>query len=360
MSLEFSDRRVAGTPDAERARLLTDPVFGQVLTDHMVTIKWTRERGWHDALLGPYGPLALDPATQVFHYGQEIFEGLKAYRREDGSIVSFRPDANAARLNSSAVRMAMPALPEETFLEALRLLLDADRDWVPSGHGNSLYLRPFMIATQRSLGFYDASDSYLFTVIACPAGAYFKGGVEPVSVWITTDYSRAADGGTGAAKCGGNYAGTLVAQRQAAEQGCDQVVWLDSKERRWVDEMGTSNMFFVHGDRLVTPELTGTLLSGVTRDSVLTLARDLGLTAEEGRVSVEQWRADAASGRLTEVFSCGTSSMITPVGRARSAQGEWLMGDGRPGPVTLRLREELMGIQSGERPDRHGWLHKMA
>ncbi|MBZ4019514.1 branched-chain amino acid aminotransferase [Streptomyces purpurogeneiscleroticus] len=360
MSLEFSQERVVGTPDAERARVLADPVFGEVMTDHMVTIKWSRERGWHDARLGAYGPLTLDPTAQVFHYGQEIFEGLKAYRRADGSIVSFRPDANAARLNTSAARMAMPALPEEAFLEALRLLVDADRDWVPTGEGRSLYLRPFMIATQSSLGFYRPSDSYLFVVVAGPAGAYFKGGVEPVSVWLTTDYTRAADGGTGAAKCGGNYAGTLVAQEQAAEHGCDQVVWLDAKERRWVDEMGTSNMFFVYGDRLVTPELTGTLLAGITRDSVLTLARDLGLVAEEGRISVEQWRADAEAGRLTEVFSCGTSSMITPVGRAKSADGEWLMGDGRPGAVTMRLRAELMGIQSGELPDRHGWVHKMA
>jgi branched-chain amino acid aminotransferase len=179
-------------------------------------------------------------------------------------------------------------------------------------------------------------------------------------VWLSTDYTRAADGGTGAAKCAGNYAGTLVAQEQATEQGCDQVVWLDAKERRWVDEMGTSNMFFVYGDRLVTPELTGTLLDGITRDSLLTLARDLGHTAEEGRISVDRWRADAASGALTEVFSCGTSSMITPVGRVKGAQGEWTIGDGTPGPVTLRLREELMGIQSGERPDPHGWVHKIA
>ncbi|WP_306321401.1 MULTISPECIES: branched-chain amino acid aminotransferase [unclassified Streptomyces] len=359
-SLEFSQARVTGVPDAERERVLAAPVFGEVCTDHMVTIKWSRERGWHDAHLGAYGPLSLDPTTQVFHYGQEIFEGLKAYRREDGSIVSFRPDANAARLNTSAARMAMPELPEETFLEALRLLLDADRDWVPEGEGKSLYLRPFMIATQPSLGFFRPSDSYLFVVVASPAASYFKGGVTPVTVWVGGDYTRAADGGTGAAKCGGNYAGTLVAQEQAARQGCDQVVWLDAKERRWIDEMGTSNMFFVYGDRLVTPELTGTLLAGITRDSVLTLARDLGLTAEEGRISVEQWRADAESGRLTEVFSCGTSSMITPVGRAKSEQGEWLMGDGTPGKTTLRLREELMGLQSGERPDRHGWIQKMA
>jgi branched-chain amino acid aminotransferase len=360
MTIEFSVRPVDRTPDAERERLLSAPAFGEVFTDHMVTIEWTADRGWHDARLGPYGPLALDPSAQVFHYGQAIFEGLKAYLRGDGSIAVFRPDANAARLNRSSARMAMPHLPEETFLDALRLLVDADRDWVPSRPGSSLYLRPFMIATQPTLGFYRPSNAYLFVLIASPAGAYFKDGVKPVSVWLSTDYTRAADGGTGAAKCAGNYAGTLVAQEQATEQGCDQVVWLDAKERRWVDEMGTSNMFFVYGDRLVTPELTGTLLDGITRDSLLTLARDLGHTAEEGRISVDRWRADAASGALTEVFSCGTSSMITPVGRVKGAQGEWTIGDGTPGPVTLRLREELMGIQSGERPDPHGWVHKIA
>ena len=360
MTIEFSSHPATRTPDAERERLLLEPAFGNTFTDHMVTINWTADRGWHDAKLGPYGPLVLDPATQVFHYGQEIFEGLKAYRRVDGSIALFRPDANAARLNRSCARMAMPPLPEETFTDALRLLVDTDRDWVPTQQGHSLYLRPFMIATQPTLGFYRPSNAYLFAVIASPAGAYFKDGVKPVSVWLSTDYTRAAEGGTGAAKCGGNYAGTLVAQEQAARQGCDQVVWLDAKERRWVDEMGTSNLFFVYGTRLVTPALTGTLLDGITRDSVLTLARDLGHTAGEGRINVDQWQADAASGELTEVFSCGTSSMITPVGRVKGEQGEWTMGDGRPGPVTMRLREELMGIQSGRRPDPHGWVHKIA
>ncbi|WP_046497428.1 branched-chain amino acid aminotransferase [Streptomyces odonnellii] len=360
MTMEFTTQTAERLPDAERERLLSAPSFGDTFTDHMVTISWTEERGWHDALLRPYGPLVLDPSTQVFHYGQEIFEGLKAYRRPDGSIAIFRPDANAARLNRSSARMAMPQLPEQAFLDALRLLVDADRDWVPSRQGHSLYLRPFMIATQPSLGFYRPSNAYLFVVIASPSGAYFKDGVKPVSVWLSTEYTRAADGGTGAAKCGGNYAGTLVAMRQAAEQGCDQVVWLDAKERRWIDEMGTSNMFFVYGDRLVTPELTGTLLDGITRDSLLTLARDLGYPASEERISADQWCADTESGELTEVFSCGTSSMITPVGRFKRGDETWVIGDGEPGPVTLRLREELMGIQYGERLDQHGWVHKIA
>ncbi|MFE1320601.1 branched-chain amino acid aminotransferase [Kitasatospora phosalacinea] len=359
MTIPFTVRPADRLPAAERERLLAAPAFGEVFSDHMISIEWDRQSGWHGAQLAPYGPLLLDPATQVFHYGQEVFEGLKAYRRPDGTVVTFRPFANAARLNRSCERMAMPPLPEETFVEALELLVATDRAWVPEQPGHSLYLRPFMIATQRSLGFYGPSDAYRFLVIACPAGAYFKAGAEPLTVWLSEDYTRAAPGGTGAAKCGGNYAGTLVAQAQARERGCDQVVWLDAAERRWVDELGTSNLFFVYGSRLVTPELSGTLLPGVTRDSVLALAAELGYTAEEGRISVADWRADAGSGRLTEVFSCGTSSMITPVGHVRSAHGDWTIGGGRPGPVTARLREELTGIQTGERPDPFGWVHKI-
>ncbi|GAB3488222.1 branched-chain amino acid aminotransferase [Amycolatopsis cihanbeyliensis] len=359
MTIEFTAQPAERLPEARRAQVLADPAFGSVFTDHMVTIAWSERAGWHDARLCPYGPLTLDPSTQVFHYGQEVFEGLKAYRRADGSVVTFRPDANAARFARSCRRMAMPMLPEETFVRALDLLVDLDRNWVSTRQGHSLYLRPFLIATQPGLGFYGPSTSYLFVVIASPAGTYFRSGLEPVTVWLCAEYARAAPDGTGAAKCGGNYAGTLLAQEQARQWGCDQVVWLDPVERRWVEEMGTSNLFFVYGTRLVTPELTGTLLAGVTRDSLLTLAGDLGYTVEEDRISVEDWRADAAAGRLTEAFSCGTSSMITPVGRVRDADGEFLVGDGRPGPVTLRLREELTGIQYGDRPDRYGWMHKV-
>ncbi|GAA2328299.1 branched-chain amino acid aminotransferase [Streptomyces cuspidosporus] len=360
MTITFTTEPAVPRPAAERAALLEAPAFGEVFTDHMISIDWDRERGWHDARLHPYGPLVLDPSAQVFHYGQEVFEGMKAYRRPDGSVVTFRPYANAARLNRSCARMAMPQLPEETFVEALELLVTADRDWVPDRPGHSLYLRPFMIATQHTIGFYGPSTAYRFMVIASPAAAYFKAGAKPLTVWLSRDYTRAAPGGTGEAKCGGNYAGTLVAQAQAREKGCDQVVWLDCVEHRWVDEMGTSNLFFVYGNRLVTPELSGTLLAGVTRDSVLALAAELGYRAEEGRVSVEQWRADAESGALTEVFSCGTSSMVTPVGFVRSADGDWTIGGGAPGPVTSRLRTELTDIQLGARPDPFGWVHKIA
>jgi branched-chain amino acid aminotransferase len=358
MSIEFQTLPVPRRPAAEREQLIVDPAFGTTFTDHMITIRWREGLGWHDARLEAYGPLSLDPSAQVFHYGQEVFEGMKANRRPDGSLVVFRPFANAERLNRSCARMAMPELPEGTFVEALELLVGADRDWVPGGEGQSLYLRPFMIATEATIGFFGPAREYLFCVIASPAGAYFSGNA--LSVWLTTEYSRAAPGGTGEAKCGGNYAGTLLAQREAARNGCDQVVWLDAVERRWIEEMGTSNLFFVYGQELVTPRLTGTLLAGVNRDSILTLAGDLGLAVREDRISVEQWRADAESGRLTEVFSCGTSSMVTPVGRALSAEGTWTIGDGGLGPVAAGLRAELAGIKDGTAPDRYGWIHKVA
>jgi branched-chain amino acid aminotransferase len=360
MAIAFATRYAERVPDEQRKQLLQDPPFGQVFTDHMIRIEWSAECGWHDARLEPYGPLLLDPASQVLHYGQEIFEGLKAYRRPDGSVVMFRPRLNAERLNRSCARLAMPPMPPENFVTALELLVGTDCEWVSPIPGHSLYLRPFMIATQRGIGFYGPADSYLFAVIACATGAsYFKGGVRSISAWLSTDYTRAAPGGTGAAKYGGNYAGTLVAQRQAVEEGCDQVVWLDAVERRWVDEMGASNIFFVYGSTLITPALTGTLLPGITRDSVLTLARDLGYQTEEGRISVEKWRADATAGRLTEVFSTATSSVITPVGVVRSRDDEWTIGDGTIGPVTLRLREELTGIQMGRSPDPYGWVHEV-
>jgi branched-chain amino acid aminotransferase len=354
--VQLSDH--ARTP-AERGQVLADPGFGQVFTDHMVSIDWTEGRGWHDARLTPYGPLSLDPATSVFHYAQELFEGLKAYRQANGSIVSFRPFANAARFNRSAARMAMPELPEETFVESLELLVETDREWVPTTEGHSLYLRPFMIATQPALGVNHPSRSYRYMVIASPAASYFAGGVKPVSVWLSRDYTRAAPGGTGFAKCGGNYAAAFVAQRQAVEQGCDQVVWLDAFEHRWVEEMGGMNLFFVFGDRLLTPSLTGTLLPGVTRDSLLKLAGELGLIAEEGRISIDLWRAGCESGELTEVFACGTAAVITPVGSVKGPDDAWTIGDGTPGPVTQKLREELVGIQYGTRPDSHDWIHKI-
>ena len=344
---------------AEREALMADPGFGRIHTDHMVTVRWTRDRGWHDAALAAYAPLELDPSAMVLHYGQAIFEGLKAYAQPDGGVAVFRPEENARRFNRSAHRLAMPTLPEELFLEAVSTLVDADRAWVPTAAGQSLYLRPFMIATEAQVGM-RAADEYLFLLIAFPVTPFFPGEVRPVTVWLSAEYVRAAVGGTGEAKCAGNYAGSLLAQRQAAEQGCDQVVWLDAVERRWVEEMGGMNLFFVFSEggrtRLVTPALTGTLLPGVVRDSLLELAPSLGYEVEEGRLSVDEWREGCASGALTEVFACGTAAVIAPVGHVKSTTGEWQVGDGAPGEVTLRLREALLELQYGRREDPYGWM----
>jgi branched-chain amino acid aminotransferase len=348
-------------PAAERTALLENPGFGRHFTDHMVTVRWTAGRGWHDAELVPYAPLSVDPANMTLHYAQSIFEGLKAFSQPDGSVAMFRPEANAARFQASARRLAMPELPQELFLAACEALVSQDRAWVPTRPEQSLYLRPFMFATEVGLGVRPAGE-YLFVVIASPAGAYFSGGVKPVSVWISEEYVRAAPGGTGAAKCGGNYAASLVAQAQAAEQGCDQVVWLDAIERRYIEEMGGMNLYFVRRaadgtETVVTPELSGSLLPGITRSSLLEIAADLGHPTAEERISVEDWRSGTAEGAFSEVFACGTAAAITPVGSVKSASGAWTVGDGAPGPVTLKLRERLLAVQTGAAPDTHGWLH---
>ncbi|KNB51087.1 branched-chain amino acid aminotransferase [Streptomyces caatingaensis] len=346
-------------PDAERERILANPGFGRHFTDHMVTIKWSEGVGWHEAQLVPYAPLSLDPANMTLHYAQAIFEGLKAYRRADGTIATFRPEENAKRFQASARRLAMPELPVETFIDACDALVRQDRSWVPSSGEASLYLRPFMIATEVGLGV-RPSNEYLFVVIASPAGAYFPGGVKPVSVWLSEEYVRAAPGGTGAAKCAGNYAASLVAQAQAAEKGCDQVVWLDAVERRWIEEMGGMNLYFVYGNRIVTPELTGSLLPGITRASLLRIAENLGYEVAEGRISVDDWKNGNADGSLTEVFACGTAAVITPVGSVKSTRADWTVGDGQPGEVTMRLRKALLDIQTGAVEDTHGWMHQLA
>jgi branched-chain amino acid aminotransferase len=346
----------------QREQILAEPGFGRYFTDHMVLIRWTEGRGWHDAELVPYGPVSFDPATSALHYGQEIFEGLKAYRQPDGSIASFRPLANAERFRRSARRIAMAELPDELFLGSIQALVTQDADWVPSGRERSLYLRPFMVSTEVGLGV-RPSNAYLYVLIASPAGAYFPSGVKPVTVWLSEEYTRAAPGGTGAAKFAGNYASSLIAQAQAAAQGCDQVVWLDAVEHRWVEEMGGMNLYFVRGRgddaTVVTPELTGTLLPGITRDSLLQVARDLGLRSAEGRLSTDDWYAGNESGEISEVFACGTAAVITPVGAVKSARRSWTVGDGQTGPVTTRLREALLDIQTGAAPDTHGWLHQL-
>ncbi|MFF5171326.1 branched-chain amino acid aminotransferase [Micromonospora sp. NPDC000089] len=358
--LDFEIRpNPAAVSAADRAALLANPGFGRVFTDHMVTIRYAEGKGWYDARVEARAPIPMDPASAVLHYAQEIFEGLKAYRTADGSITMFRPEANAARFVDSARRMAMPELPPETFVESLRQLVSIDRDWIPQGADASLYLRPFMFASEVFLGVRPANE-YLYCVIASPAGAYFAGGVKPVTVWVSPDYTRAAPGGTGAAKCGGNYATSLAAQAEAIEAGCDQVVFLDAVERRFVDELGGMNVFFVYDDNtLVTPPLTGTILPGITRDAILTLAAEAGHRVQERPVSFADWQADAASGRLREAFACGTAAVITPIGRVKFPDGEFLIGGGEPGRTTTALREQLVAIQRGEAPDPHGWVSQL-
>lgn len=350
----------APTDPAQRDQALANPGFGTVFSDHMVLIDWDESKGWHNARIGPRGPISLDPATAVLHYAQEIFEGLKAYKQEDGTIALFRPEANAARFNASAQRLAMPELPEEVFVESVRLLVETDRNWIPTIEGGSLYLRPFMFASEAFLGV-RPSKKYTYIVIASPAGNYFKSGAPAVSIWVSRDYSRAAPGGTGAAKCGGNYAASLVPQAEAIERGHDQVLFLDAEEHKWIEELGGMNLFFVFDDgRVITPPLTGTILPGITRNSLITLAREAGLNVNEERYSLDQWRDDATSGKLVEVFACGTAAVVTPVGKLASHSGEVTIGSGGPGQLTQKFRNRLVGIQRGTVEDTHGWVMKLA
>ncbi|MHB8340680.1 MAG: branched-chain amino acid aminotransferase [Mycobacteriales bacterium] len=344
-------------PAERRAQILAEPGFGRFFTDHMVTVEWTSADGWTDAHVGAYGPLTLAPSTSALHYGQAIFEGFKAFRQPDGGIALFRPEANAHRFQRSAQRLALPELPVALFVQAAEHLVALDREWVPDRPETSLYLRPLMIGTEAALGV-RPSSSALFVLLASPAGAYFSGGAAPVTLWLSEEYVRAAPGGTGAAKCAGNYAASLVAQREAADHGCEQVVFLDAAEHCWVEELGGMNLFFVcQNGALVTPPASGTILAGITRDSLLTLARELGHPVTERGISVEEWRASVSTGAITEVFACGTAAVITPVGALRWTGGEVSWGDGGAGPVTGRLRQALVDIQYGRTLDRHGWMH---
>ena len=348
----------APTADAVREGVLANPGFGTHFTDHMISIDWSDGLGWHDATIGPRQPIPMDPACAVLHYAQEIFEGLKAYKQADGGIALFRPEANARRFNASARRLAMPELPEAMFIDSVRRLVEIDKAWIPAAEGSSLYLRPFMFASEAFLGVRPARQ-YKYLVIASPAGNYFKSGAPAVSIWVS-QYTRAAPGGTGAAKCGGNYAASLVPQAEAIERGHDQVVFLDAAEHKWIEELGGMNLYFVFADgSLVTPPLTGTILPGITRDSVLALARDEGLTVREERYSLDQWREDAASGRLVETFACGTAAVVTPVGKVAGREGEFTIGSGGPGQLTGKLKARLVAIQRGEEADSHGWVMQL-
>jgi branched-chain amino acid aminotransferase len=359
-------QHLSATPKSaeERAAILADPGFGNHFTDHTAIVDYTADAegkgAWHDARIEAYGPISLDPSAAVLHYGQEIFEGLKAYRHADGSIWTFRPEANAARMNKSARRLALPELPEEYFLGAIRDLVSLDRDWVPSGEGEALYLRPFMIATEAFLGV-RAAREVSFRVIASPAGNYFGGELQPVSIWISREYARAGRGGTGAAKCGGNYAASLVAQMEAEEHGCKQVLFLDQFNDNAVEELGGMNVFFVMKDgSLVTPALTGTILEGVTRDSVMQVAKDMGRSVTERKVTLDEWRDGVASGDIAEVFACGTAAVITPIGVLKDNTEFIGSEDATAGETTMAIRAQLLGIQTGTVEDTHGWLTRLA
>jgi branched-chain amino acid aminotransferase len=344
------------TPPAERAVILANPGFGKHFTDHMVDICWSKDGGWHRPRVSPYGPIQLSPAAAVLHYAQEIFEGLKAYRHPDGSIWSFRPDANAARMQRSARRMALPELPTEYFIDSIRQLIAVDRDWVPAAPETCLYLRPFMFAKEAFLGVRPA-DRIAYYVIASPAGAYFSGGIAPVSIWLSTRYARAAEGGTGSAKTGGNYAASLLPQAEAYQHGCQQVLFLDAGGN--LEELGGMNLVLVRRDgTLITPE-SDTILEGITRDSVLRLAADRGHRVERREVSLAEWRDGAAAGDIVGAFACGTAAVIVPIGKLMTDDLQIVHAGAASEEFALSLREELTGIQYGRVEDRYGWLTRL-
>jgi branched-chain amino acid aminotransferase len=347
----------------KRDEILAAPGFGKYFSDNIVRATWTKEGGWNQGELIGQDASAGGLAINALHYGQSIFEGLKAYRHLDGGIYTFRPEANAARFQRSAHRLALPPVPTDLFIGSIEALVEQDQDWVSADPDKSFYLRPLEFGSENALGV-KPSDHVTYVLMGSPVGAYFPNGVKPVKVWISDDFVRAAPGGTGEAKCAGNYAASLLAQSEAAAQGCDQVVWIDSNERKYIEEMGGMNIFFIYGTgknaRIVTPKLTGTLLAGVTRDSLLTLATDLGFEISEVQLSVDDWRSGCASGEITEVFACGTAAVITPVGAVDSKNfGAWTIGNGEPGEITMQLRKALVDLQTGRAEDTHNWLHRL-
>lgn len=355
------DIRVLPLPEEKKKTKYSDEAqlgFGKIFTDRMFIAEWKIGQGWVDARIEPYAPFSLDPACLVLHYAQEIFEGLKAYRWEDGSIALFRPEMNARRFNRSAERMCMPEVPEELFLQGIEELVRLEADWIPSSAGTSLYIRPTMIAVEPVLGV-KPSDHFYFYVILCPVGAYYAGGFNPVKIMVEDRYVRAVPGGTGEAKTGGNYASTLKAGLEAKKKGFDQVLWLDGIERRYIEEVGAMNMFFAYGNRVVTAPLQGSILNGVTRNSVLSLAGELGFTVEERAIEIDTIMADIQSGTITEAFGSGTAAVITPVGTLCYKEQNLNIGNGGVGSLTQRLYDTLTGIQTGHLPDRFGWVKKL-
>ena len=329
--------------------------FGKHFTDRMLLVEWKAGQGWCDARIKPYEPFVLDPACLVFHYAQEIFEGLKAYKWADGRIALFRPEMNARRFNQSAERICMPEVPEELFLKGIGQLVSLEQEWIPTAAGTSLYIRPTMIAVEPVLGVHP-SNHYYFYVILSPVGAYYAAGFNPVSILVEDHYVRAVPGGTGEAKTGGNYASSLKAGLEAKKKGYDQVLWLDGRERRYIEEVGAMNMFFAYGDRIVTAPLTGSILSGVTRDSVLKLAPTLGYQVEERQIDVNDLFADIKAGKVTEAFGSGTAAVITPVGKLCYKDECIQLTGGKVGQITQKLYDTLTGIQTGMLRDEFGWV----
>jgi branched-chain amino acid aminotransferase len=323
----------------------------------MFTVEWTPAEGWHDARITPYGPITLDPAAAVLHYAQETFEGMKAYRHADDSIWAFRPEANAQRMLRSSHRLALPVLEVEDFVQAVSALVEVDARWVPDAEGEkTLYVRPFMFASEKFLGVRPA-EHVTFMVIASPAGSYFKGGIKPVTLWLSEEYTRAGRGGMGAAKTGGNYASSLVAQQEAYAQGCDQVVFLDAQESTYVEELGGMNMYFVYDDgSVVTPE-TGTILEGITRASIIELLGKMGHPVTERKFGIQEWRDGIANGRITEIFACGTAAVVTPVGALKTAHGDTAAPASQE--LTMKIRQGLVDVQFGRVEDTFGWMHKI-
>ncbi|GAA1717273.1 branched-chain amino acid aminotransferase [Propioniferax innocua] len=360
--MKFDDKGLAERcADAEREAILADPGFGLHFTDHMAHARWTPDKGWHDDAIVPHAPLTLSPASAVLHYAQEVFEGLKAYRRADGSVWLFRPEKNGERFQRSAQRLGLPELDVDDFIASIEALIRADAAWVPTPHDGgeeSLYIRPFMFASEPFLGV-RAAHEVDYYVIGSPAGAYFASGVAPVSIWITKTYSRAGAGGTGAAKCGGNYASSLIAQQEAAENGCSQVLFADAGSKQHAEELGGMNVFFLDADdRLVTPPLSDSILHGVTRSSVLQVAADLGMETVERPIVLDEVLQEIRDGRIREAFACGTAAVITPIGVFKSDAGEFHVGDDA-GERTLQLRNHLLDIQYGRAEDTHGWTRQV-
>ena len=332
--------------------------FGQIFTDHMFLMNYEEGKGWFNPRIVPYGNFAMDPASMVLHYGQAIFEGTKAYRRADGEIQLFRPEANMARMSNSAERMAMPRLDEAMALEGLKKLIDIEKDWVPHQDGTSLYIRPTMISMDVALGVH-ASKTYLFYIILSPVGAYYKEGLKPVGIYVEDSYVRAVRGGVGFTKCAGNYAASILAGEIAKTKGYAQVLWLDGVEQRYIEEVGAMNMMFAYGNKIVTPMLNGSILPGITRASVLHLAQQLGLEVEEKRIAIDEIFADIKSGKCTEAFGTGTAAVISPVGELCWNNEKLTVGDGNIGPVAQKLYDTLTGIQYGRLADENGWITKL-